>query len=251
MLYIDDMFSYFRGLLTRRKTMIVAIGDTHGKITSMSEKIQSLNLEKGTQFVHVGDFGLGFDSPIKEYKKLRDLNFVLSMNDQRLWVIRGNHDNPVYWEERNSFELSNIKFVPDNTFMELDGRMCFFAGGALSIDRTSRQKGATYWPGETYEWKEPKDVPGRVDHIFTHDVYHQCSPFNIDSPSTEKWFPLDPNLRGDMIESQMHMKSLYDFFTSINDDFSWYHGHYHESHFTSIGKQKTYGLSIMEFKEVY
>jgi predicted phosphodiesterase len=245
------MISYFRNLLKiKRRPMIVAIGDIHGKITSMSEQIQKLNLENGTHFVHVGDFGLGFDSPIKEYKKLKGLDFILSMKGQKLWVIRGNHDNPMYWEDKNSFEFSSIKFVPDNTFMELDGKMCFFAGGAISIDRTNRQKGATYWPGETYEWKQPTEVPERVDYIFTHDVYHQCSPFNIDSAFTERWIALDPNLRNDMVESQAQLKSLYDFFMSINDDFSWYHGHYHESHFTANGKQKTYGLSIMEFKQV-
>lgn len=252
MLYIDMLLSYFRKLLNfRKKPMIVAIGDIHGKFGSMTEKIQMLELERGTNFVHLGDFGLGFESPIKEYKKLRDLDYLLEMNDQIMWVIRGNHDNPMYWKENYRFDFSRINFVPDNTFIELDTKMCFFAGGAISIDRVNRKKGATYWPEESYSWKIPDEIPHRVDYVFTHDVYHQCSPFRIDSEFTQKWFPLDVNLRKDMIESQNQLKSLYEFLMGINQDFSWYHGHYHESHVTVNGKQRTHCLSIMEFKQVF
>lgn len=231
--------------------MIIVIGDIHGKISGMSEKIQSMNPEMGTAFVHLGDFGLGFDSPIKEYKKLKGLDFILSMTDSMMYIIRGNHDNPTYWDQNYSFEFPRIKFVPDNTFMEIKGKMCFFAGGAISIDRLNRNKGANYWPMEHYQFCVPNEVPTRVDHVFTHDVYHPCSIFNVDSQFTQRWFTIDPNLRQDLIKSQRQMEKMYDFLMSINQDFSWYHGHYHESNVMVNGKQKTHSISIMEFKEVF
>lgn len=215
------LLSYFRSFLKfKKKPMIIAIGDIHGKFGQMTDLIQSTIPEKGTNFIHVGDFGLGFESPIKEYKKLKDLEYVLSMNDQTMWVIRGNHDNPMYWRKNYGFDLQRIKFVEDNTFMEINGRICFFAGGAISIDRINRKKGSNYWPEENYIWNPPSNIPDRVDHVFTHDVYHQCSPFRIDSPFTNKWFPVDQNLRGDMIESQNQMRCLYDFLMEISQDFS-------------------------------
>lgn len=231
--------------------MIIAIGDIHGKIGNLSEKILDLKLDRPATFVHLGDFGLGFDHPLKEHKRLKELDYALDVSGSKMFIIRGNHDNPKYWEDSSSYVMKNIHFVPDNTIMEIDGKICFFAGGAISIDRVNRMKGVNYWPDETYKWEKPKIVPLRVDHVFTHDVYHQCSKFRIESPITLKWFSSDKTLRHEMEESQEEMKKLYEFLMSINDDFSWYHGHYHESDTTIRGKQKTYSLAIMEMKEVF
>ena len=243
--------SYFCNLLKiRKKPMIVAIGDVHGKFAQLTDKIELLKLEKNINFVQVGDFGLGFDSPLREIKKMKELDLLLQRMESKIWVIRGNHDNPILWHPDFRYNLDNIIFVQDNTFVDIEGKSCFFAGGAISIDRINRKKGATYWPQEPYRWNEPTDVPSRVDHVFTHDVYHYCSPFTIESAITNRWMSYDGLLRDDLINSQKEMKSMYEFIASINDDFSWHHGHYHESHFTSIGRQKTYCLSELEFKEV-
>lgn len=245
------VFSYIRRLLgIKNKPMIIAIGDIHGKISDLSDKIDLLKLDHGVSFIHLGDFGLGFDNPLKEHKKLKTLDYSLSRSGSKMFVIRGNHDNPTYWTNNGSYDMNNIQFVPDNTVTEIEGKVCLFAGGAISIDRINRVKGVNYWPNETYHWEKPKIIPKRIDCLFTHDVYHQCSPFKTESPITLRWLGVDKTLRADMEESQEEMKKLHDFVMSINDDFSWYHGHYHESHTTIIGKQKTYGVSIMELKEV-
>lgn len=245
------IISYIKKLLgIKRKPMIIAIGDIHGKIGDLSEKIHRHKFDQAVNFIHLGDFGLGFDTPLREHKKLKDLDYELSLSGSKMFVIRGNHDNPSFWVNTNSYEMSNIHFVEDNTIMEIEGKICLFAGGAISIDRCNRVKGVNYWTNETYSWEKPKIIPVRIDYLFTHDVYHPCSPFNIESAMTLKWFNLDKNLRRDLESSQEEMKKLYDFMMSINDDFTWYHGHYHESHTTVRGKQKTHSVAIIEFKEV-
>ena len=231
--------------------MIIAIGDTHGKISALAEEIRSLNLSHEVNFIHVGDFGLGFDHPIKEHKRLKELSTVLASSGSKMYIIRGNHDDPSKWEPGSSYVFENIHFVPDNTVMQICGKVCLFAGGAVSIDRINRNVGVNYWTGETYRWKKPNVVPERIDYLFTHDVYHQCSPFVIKSPIVTKWIEKDAGLLPSLNESQEEMKKLYEFAMSINDDFSWYHGHYHESYTTIRGKQKTCCLSIMEMKEIY
>lgn len=245
------ILSYIRRLLgIKNRPMIVAVGDIHGKIADLSEKIRSLNLDHKVSFIHLGDFGLGFDHPIKEHKRLKELDYTLANSGSKMFVIRGNHDDPAKWTNSGSYSIDNIQFVNDNTVMEIEGKVCLFAGGAISIDRINRNKGVNYWTNETYKWEKPNMVPKRIDYLFTHDVYHQCSPFNIESPITLKWLTVDKTLRYDLEQSQNEMKRLYDFVMSINEDFNWYHGHYHETHTTIRGKQKTYSVSIMELKEV-
>lgn len=230
--------------------MIVAIGDIHGKISQLTNRLEELNIGKGVDYVQLGDFGLGFDSPLRESRKLKELDLLLARLESRMWVIRGNHDNPIYWDPNYSYDLENIRFVPDNTFLQIAGSNCFFAGGAISIDRINRRKGVSYWQGESYTWSIPLITPENVDVVFTHEVYHPCSPFTMQSPIVTRWMEQDKTLRRDMTENQMEMKKMYEFLSSINHDFSWYHGHYHESHTTIVGKQKTHSLAELEFKEV-
>ena len=245
------LFSYIRRIFRRKNKVIIAIGDIHGKIEKLTDEIIKLDLKNSVSFVHVGDFGIGFDHPIKEHKKLKWLDNVLSSSGSKMYVIRGNHDDPARWSTGSSYVMDNIQFVPDNIIMEINGKVCLFAGGAISVDRLNRNKGVNYWTHEEYKWKRPNIIPKRIDHLFTHDVYHQCSPFRIESPTTLKWLNIDATLRNSLDESQEEMKNLYEFAMSINEDFSWYHGHYHESHTTIRGKQKTYCMSIMELKDVY
>jgi hypothetical protein len=251
MLLIDMVVSYFRKLVKmKRKKMIIAIGDVHGKFNQLMDKLESIDMGTDVDFVQVGDFGIGFDSPLRELKKLKELDLILERTESRMWVIRGNHDNPIHWNPKFSYELNNIKFVQDNTFLEIKGKTCFFSGGSISIDRKNRKRGATYWIEENFKWVQPESVPSKIHHVFTHDVYHQCSPFLIESEKTNNWFKQDDLLKQDLIDSQKDLGIMYDFLTSISNDFSWYHGHYHESHFTKIGKQSTHSLSELEFKEV-
>lgn len=244
--------SYIRRILKKveKREMIIAIGDIHGKINDLSSRMDTLEIDHPVNFVHLGDFGLGFDSPIREYKKLKDLDYILSKTGSNMFIIRGNHDNPAFWDKSRYYEMDNIQLVKDDTIIEIAGKVCYFAGGAISIDRVNRNLGVNYWKGEGYVRNDPNVIPTRIDHVFTHDVYHACSPFRMFSPITSKWFEKDPLLLDDLQKSQDELKNLYEMLMGINQDFSWYHGHYHESHTTIIENQKTYGLSIMEFKEV-
>jgi len=230
--------------------VIVAIGDVHGKFGALWDVIKGFDSFDPIDFVQVGDFGLGFDGPEKEHRKLRDFSNVLESAGHRLWVIRGNHDNPIYWNPSFSHEINRINFVEDGSLIEIDGRHCFFSGGATSIDRTNRKKAVSYWPEEIFKDPIPVIPPERIDVVFTHDVFLQCSPFTIDSPTTEYWFERDPTLREEILRTQRYMSMFYQWVMDINDGFSWYHGHYHKSCTTINGNQKTHCLAELETKEV-
>ena len=232
--------------------MIIAIGDVHGEFEEMQSKMVEIMESTGepVNFVQVGDFGLGFEKPKKDHDRLTTINHFLKEKDSHLWVIRGNHDNPGFWGWGLGYQFSNIHFVPDDSIVELDDKLCYFAGGAVSVDRSRRTQGIDYWAGEICNESNLLGFKERIDILFTHDVYHPVSPFGTTSDTLKYWCERDENLMGDILNSQIVMKNLYDSIYKINSNFSWYHGHYHESHVTNNNGQVVHSLGILEFKEV-
>jgi DNA repair exonuclease SbcCD nuclease subunit len=232
--------------------MIIAIGDVHGKFDQLVLKMKVvLEGNTGVNFVQVGDFGLGFDQPFQDWKKLEPINELLKKTDSMLYVIRGNHDNPAFWDWGTSFHFSNIDFVPNDYIRIIEDKVCYFAGGAVSVDRTRRRQGIDYWCGETYNPKPVRYITDKIDILFTHDVYHPSSPYTIANSAVVNYFAdVDENLIEDLQISQSVMENLYNDIIQTNPNFVWYHGHYHESHVTNNNEQITHSLSELEFKEV-
>jgi hypothetical protein len=238
--------------------MIIAIGDVHGKFDQLITKMEIV-LEENTNvnFVQVGDFGLGFEQPVRDWNSLNPINELLKKSDSMMYVIRGNHDNPAFWYKGLGFQFSNIKFVTDDTLLLIEDKYCYFAGGTISVDRTRRRQGIDYWSDESYaspQWVLDGYNNGefdRIDILFTHDVYHPCSPYHVNKSEVVKYFAdFDEYLIQDLYLSQEEMKILYDDIVKISPNFTWYHGHYHESHVTNNNEQITHSLSELEFKEV-
>ena len=232
--------------------MIIAIGDVHGKFDQLNSKIKEiLEGNTGVNFVQLGDFGLGFDQPFQDWGKLNPINELLKKKDSTLYVIRGNHDNPAFWDSGCGFHFSNIHFVPDETIRLIEDKLCYFVGGAISVDRTSRRQGIDYWRAEEANQGFRVMIDDKIDILFTHDVYHPCSPYTIGNSNTVNYFSIvDENLIQDLEGSQNVMRNLYEDILKTNPTFSWYHGHYHESHVTNNNEQITHSLSELEFKEV-
>lgn len=232
--------------------MIIAIGDTHGQFESLILYLEKfLKDQTNVHFVQVGDFGIGF-KPSWEYQQLSAIDSLMGESNSKFYAIRGNHDNPAYWNRNTGFDFGNIEFVEDDSIKILDGKTCYFAGGAVSVDRCKRTQGRDYWRGEEYNMKRKAiNLAGHhIDVLFTHDVYHGCSPFTINNPTVNYFMAHDEYLEFDIINHNKRMETLYREVLSSNPKFSWYHGHYHEPHVTIIGEQKTHALDIFEFKEV-
>lgn len=228
--------------------MIIGVGDVHGDFVKLYESVRGVEA-RGVTFVQVGDFGLGFDSPSNDYKVLNRLNDHLTGKESVMYVIRGNHDNPSFWTPEGRMEFSNIKFVQDNTVMELEGKRCLFAGGAPSIDRKGRVKGVSFWENELYHYS-PFDGP--LDLVFTHEVYHGVSNFSMHNEAVDYFCDRDETLRDYLIENQLEMEKFYNRLAEVNagHPVKWYHGHYHKSDYVNNGWLEVTCLSISELKEV-
>lgn len=82
-----------------RKTIRV-IGDTHGieNCTKLIEDDLESNFMMNGSYIHVGDFGIGFKEFEDDVRDLYNLNTLLQKYNNKLYVVRGNHDNPRYFK---------------------------------------------------------------------------------------------------------------------------------------------------------
>jgi len=219
--------------------MIWAIGDTHGNFAVIEYAIRDIapqNLNGHKFFlVHLGDFGVGFNTPDEDDRILKSIDATLARNNGELLVVRGNHDNPTFWSPSSEYTYDNISFVPDNSIRVLDGKVCLFAGGAISIDRSRRVENKTWWRDEVYTFSEIPlgNIESGIDLVFTHDVWHGIQPsYDLDAPILHHFYSRDRKLRLDLYESQLELRKLYDAIEKLNITANkrcqWFHGHYHE-----------------------
>jgi UDP-2,3-diacylglucosamine pyrophosphatase LpxH len=146
---------------------ILTIGDIHGKWDALFQKIQRLDLRDFT-LICVGDLGVGFkDSHTKEIRALQFANDFFVARDIQFLSIRGNHDNPAYFNgEIQTF--SNLRLVPDYHVETINDKKFLFVGGAISIDRKLRKLGFSYWSDETFKLDHLKIQ--RCDVLITHSA---------------------------------------------------------------------------------
>ena len=93
---------------------MIFVGDTHG-IRPIFNIIE-YNSIRGSNLIHVGDFGLGFQDIIRDVKNLLTLDEMLLETNNILYVIRGNHDCPIFWDKSKGLNLpkfKNLRLIED------------------------------------------------------------------------------------------------------------------------------------------
>jgi len=83
--------------------ILMSLGDTHGdnmKIApTLLQKYHLDNNQETKGILHVGDFGMGFTKLNGEKTYLKLLNDRLKKYNTYLYVVRGNHDDPQYFND--------------------------------------------------------------------------------------------------------------------------------------------------------
>ena len=86
-----------------------------------------------------GDSGIGFNSPSYYKETFEKLNKILKYNDSYVVFVRGNHDNPAFFDGEQ-VNFSNLKAVPDYSVLNALEKNILCVGGAVSVDRIWRKK---------------------------------------------------------------------------------------------------------------
>jgi len=245
--------------------MIVTTADWHGEWNKVIREIKRLELSDCT-IIQVGDFGIGFEKPEKELRTMQYLNATLESNNIKLYAIRGNHDDPAYFD--GTYKVGNIELLADYTILNIEGKSILCVGGAISVDRSpnpevpnmygkpwkGRKLGKSYWVDEAFVLCEEKLKDIRdIDVVVTHSAPAFCYPF-IKS-GMDKWIKYDPALKQECDNERNDHSKMHEILVRNNTIAHWFYGHYHESHHENINgtEFRLLGLNdnnIPEFFEI-
>lgn len=200
-----------------RDGVVALVGDTHCDIAWTSRVVKQAAVDGVHHLLQVGDFGYWPRFKSGEYF-LDELTRVLDASGSTLWFLRGNHEDQEVLlgldaEDDGLVLISDrIRFVPDGTVANWNGRRVLFVGGAPSIDADARIPGKDWFPSEVLSRKGLDDSldAGQVDVVLSHDC-----PSEVDLGPLLFWGPGDVH-RGAMSLIAESARPLV-----------WAHGHYH------------------------
>lgn len=230
----------------KKLTNCYFIGDIHGEFDFLKEKLENYfsKPDENLNFIQVGDFGIGFQNPDKELKKLINLNQFLKDLRANMFVIRGNHDDPSYWN--GNFIFSNLKLIPDYTYLNLNDYKFLLVGGAISLDRIDRINGVSWWENEGLQ--SPKKNIEEVDVLVMH-----TNPRNIGHIyGNIKSFTKNDSYLSDDLKTENNIG--YDVLQKCNPS-RFYCGHHHMSQIGEFALDsgkicKWHILDILEIKQL-
>lgn len=217
---------------------MIYIGDTHG---NFQHQIYEFGTRKNVNYIHVGDFGMLFSDHKSLYTHrkygaaidiIKSLNVALVKANSKIWICRGNHDNPIFWEESEKWNLSNITFVPDYTVLEIEGKKVLFVGGAISVDRSQyMDEGVFWWKREIFNYDQDKidaiiNDNDRLDVVVTHTIATFIIPIGFPK-FVQQFFQFDRTLESELKEERKKLSKLYQFLNTKFDIPLWVYGHFH------------------------
>lgn len=204
------------------------LGDIHGNVKKLQRIIDAGYASGGTIY-QIGDFGLGdLESFWFTRDDLDDINYILKKTDTQLKVIRGNHDNPKYWNddiERKLFNstYTNIELLKDYHQEVINDKTYLFIGGAVSIDRVISEPRGQWWSDEIVT--PPSDGLESLNEVDVV-VAHNCPSFfnhGTGGENLKSWIANDENLLEDLTKERILLDQVFD---QVKPK-EWFSGHFH------------------------
>ena len=244
---------------------LVICGDIHGDFVPLVYEITVRYGMRDTLVIVAGDCGFGFEKPNAYNNIFRRIEKRLVQNNCWIAMVRGNHDDPAYFElqaDGNTLiHHARWQTVPDYTVIQACGRMVLCVGGAVSVDRQIRMREMErhlgkryYWPNETVRYDAEaleaiRNAGLKVDTVVTHTAPSMCEFQSKQGLAT--WAQCDATLLDDCNAERAAMD---DIIVHLKQDKHplerWYYGHFHNSWHSEIDGVWFKMLDIMELIEV-
>lgn len=239
---------------------LIFLGDIHGNFNYLKWYIKTHDLTDCVIY-QVGDFGIGFTTEYNDMNTLGDLNRVLKKRNIQMYAIRGNHDNPKFFDGHLANHFDNLHLLADYTVIDIEGTKILGLGGAISIDRKLRlnemlvgeiygRKTELYWPEEVFVFDEEKlKTFENIDVVVTHTAPDFCVPTNKTGfgDLVEHFVKNDANLLQDLREERTLLTKMYEILKEKNKPFLYLYGHFHINHHDNFDGCEFRVLGINEF----
>lgn len=245
---------------------IVVCGDIHGEFNQLIHKCCVHYGMTDTLIIVAGDCGFGFESRDYYETVYKKLQKRLASNNCWLVMLRGNHDNPAYF---NTIPIKHRRFltISDYSVIQACSHNILCVGGAVSVDRSYRKSSLkyqkpqdnnpfdpnVYWPNEM-----PFFNPSLLDEIhescvidivITHTAPSFCE--LVSKIGLSRWFAEDSCLLNDLKLERELMDKLHDSVVKHHPLRYWFYGHFHQSWHCEIDNVMYRMLDIMELHEIH
>lgn len=208
-------------MILEKNKPLIFLGDHHGAWNMLFDIIKSKNI-KDCYIISVGDLGIGFHRKEYQYKSCKNLDNLFKDRNINFYGIRGNHDDPFYFKGENRVCLDNFELIEDYSVFEYGSKLIQFIGGAVSIDRTRRKIGVSYWENEGVVFN--RDKCQKVDILITHTAPSHCFPQQFNE-MVYGWAREDAYLIEDLTDERAVMDEI---FKLCSPSLHLY-GHFHSS----------------------
>lgn len=240
-------------------------GDIHGEYEKLVYKCCVQYQMTDILIVVAGDCGFGFHKPGYYEDIYQKLSSRLAKANNWLVFVRGNHDNPAYFDGHQVNE-ERWKAVPDYSVLKACGHTILCVGGADTMERTWRESSPyhhfhpidpfqrdLYWPDEAPVYDQAKleaiSKNHTVDVVITHTAPSFCEP--KEKRTLWQWSAEDVTLHRDVKKERKVMDDIHSFLKENSHPLKhWFYGHFHECWHSEIEGVLYNMLDIMQVKEL-
>lgn len=237
---------------------IYNLGDIHGNWMCIPNFLIPANydfsVKENTLICQVGDFNIGYGGIESTKRRLRELNDHLFEYNNHLFIIRGNHDDPEWFNsdkyDHIKKDYSNILFIKDYTVLNINNENWLFLGGAISVDRSMTKHMGTHFKGEEFVFDfEILSNFRDIDRVISHNAPDFCMPLYL-GKTVMQYVKDDETLIDDIKNERKSLTNAFTLLSNNNKIKSWHYGHFHNSYRFYHNDCEFVCLNIDEFKEI-
>lgn len=192
-----------------------------------------------TLIIVSGNCGIGTKSKQYYDDVFGELDKILAANNCYIMFVRGNNDNPSYFEDR-LIDFEHIKTLPDYSVVALKNYNCLCIGGSVSIDKEWKLAQESlvgkkiYWENEApiYDEKKLDEILSefKIACVITSTAPTFVYP-GTNSYRRSKWFSDDKSISKEFNKERKTIDKIYErIMDSETKPYTWFYGRFKMGH---------------------